>query len=529
MKKRIYTLLFILIIALMCGICACGKEKKELTPLNDPQNVEVRNQMLVWDKVENASGYFVSVNSREYEAEDNFYDVSFLIDPGSYIIKVIAVGDGENYDDSHWVSYTYIVEESVELGYDEQGFLYRLLEDRTGYELFVGNANLEGELIIPERFGNLPVKQIGDTAFSYNRLPKPFEEMYCTKQTTAIRLPATVERIGYRAFAGMISVKEIVLPDALQELGDLAFYGCKSLERVVFSKGLKEIPQGCFQFCALKELSLPESLEIIGNAAFQCRETPLTVANGKECRSTEQTFTEVKFPDSIKWIGDGAFYGCYKLKNILLPQNLDDVYFGSSVFEYTAWHSAQADGVVYLQNVVYGHKGEMPQDTALYIPATAKYIAGKAFNYQNNLISVFIADEIKFLGEDTFYGCDSLSEVRLPADLTVIPARTFSSCDSLSKIELPDTVTEIGENAFSSCGITEIVLPATLKVLSGTAFNTCKALEKIYYAGSETDWNVLLSANNIQRLPAEVYTYSEEQPQAAGNYWHYANGIPIVW
>ena len=135
---------------------------------------------------------------------------------------------------------------------------------------------------------------------------------------------------------------------------------------------------------------------------------------------------------------------------------------------------------------------------------------------------------IKEIADNAFRGT-AIEKIELSSGITKIGQYAFFACKTLSSVTIPDTVTEIGENAFSSCGITEIVLPATLKVLSGTVFNTCKALEKIYYAGSETDWSALLSANNIQRLPAEVYMYSEEQPQMAGNYWHYANGIPIVW
>ena len=209
---------------------------------------------------------------------------------------------------------------------------------------------------------------------------------------------------------------------------------------------------------------------------------------------TEQYFTQIVLPDSIKNIGLQAFSGCVKLKSITLPKRLDDVEIGSGVFKDAAWFDSHQDGVLTIGNFIYGYKGNMPEGMEIVIPYGIKYIADSAFGGQKNLAEVFIPDGVKFLGERNFYGCTSLKTIRIPSDLTEIPAYTFISaknlthigagafqyCSSLEGISLPAGIETIESGTFSGCNLLkEVVLPAGVKSIGSNAFSDCVSLKTI--------------------------------------------------
>ena len=51
-------------------------------------------------------------------------------------------------------------------------------------------------------------------------------------------------------------------------MGKYAFYGCANLINVTLHEGLKTIGAGCFQFTAIKEITIPKSVTSIEDYAF---------------------------------------------------------------------------------------------------------------------------------------------------------------------------------------------------------------------------------------------------------------------
>ena len=83
-------------------------------------------------------------------------------------------------------------------------------------------------------------------------------------------------------------------------------------------------------------------------------------------------------------------------------------------------------------------------------------------------------------------------------------ADTFVGCDHLTSIVL-ENVTGIPENAFDGC----------------------ISLTGIYYYGTAQQWSeVTVNGNATEGI--NVYFYSEQQPVEDG-YWHYVDGLPVVW
>lgn len=481
--KKVANKLFVLWIIVFClALVSCGLEKKE--PLPSPQDVRTEGKLLLWEEVENATGYVVRIGEEEQETAEPSYNLAALRGPATYAVAVKAVG-GEAYADSEWVGISYEAPTTIEIGYDETGLVFYLMEDGTGYELSL-NVHItefikgKTEIVLPDFFNDLPVKRIAKLAFQLGGEYGGATPSQINRQIKRIQLPSKLEEIGIGAFLNQMGLEEIVIPDSVTKIETMAFQGCQNLKKVTLPKNLKLIPDCCFQHCALSELSLPEGLETIEMYAFSPRIKTYYPHTGiTKYEYTNQTFTEVVFPASIKEIAASAFLGCQSLQSIVLPENLENLELGKA-FNDTAWYNAQSDGLVYLGDVLYGYKGDMPENTALEIPEGTKYITHYAFSGDDNLISITFPQGVKFLGGKTLYFCKALSEVILPSDLKKIPDEMFSGCDGLVEIELPSGVTEIGESAFGLCdNLKTVELPASLKKIGSSAFKKCVALEEI--------------------------------------------------
>ena len=126
------------------------------------------------------------------------------------------------------------------------------LEVRDGLLTCLGYAGIGAMPPIPEG-----VEAIGDDAFAGRRLAR-------------LTLPATLRRIGRRAFQKCVLPREIVLPNRLEVIDVEAFYGCQSLESIRFENGLRAIQARAFWYCiALRCVALPASLRLVGSRAFE--------------------------------------------------------------------------------------------------------------------------------------------------------------------------------------------------------------------------------------------------------------------
>ena len=137
---------------------------------------------------------------------------------------------------------------------------------------------------------------------------------------TELTLPNSVTSIGDGAFRGCRGLTELTLPNSVTSIGDCAFYGCSGLT----------------------ELILPNSVTSIGNYAFSdCSGLEkITVDRGNKrydswgnCNSIIETGTNTLIvgcknsviPNSVRSIGDCAFYGCSGLTKLTLPNSVRSI------------------------------------------------------------------------------------------------------------------------------------------------------------------------------------------------------------
>ena len=496
--KRLFLLFLPLFLFLLCllPMVACKEEEPAPPPaaeqLPPPENVRSDMGLLRWDEVEHADGYCVRIDGGEPQrTKTAVYELSRLPAKNTYRIEVFAKGDGNSADSAPTV-FTYRPDDYPADGYDENGLLYRLTGDKRGYEVSKGKSALVGTIDIRDEVFGLPVLRIAEGAFTPAEGEGETEPRTGTTiniVTTGVHLPDRLESVGAGAFQALTRLEEVVLPDSVTELGKSAFTYCKRLGRVVFPKSLREIPDHCFAYCGLEELNLPEGLERIGKSAFAgSLERILPNGGGYVKWPNTQRFTKVIFPASVKSIGLDAFQGCEQLELVSLPQGLTEM--GARVFS---------------------------QCTALR--------------------EVIIPEGIPFIGEGAFSYCSSLKEVLLPATVTEIRERAFYACEALEVLRLPAVLETLENRALAGTRVKELILPASLKQFDSSVISSCDVLHSIWYEGTLSQWqarNFPLEKNGKignKSTPnvVDVFSYSAEEPESGGNYWHYVDGKPTKW
>ncbi|MBE6577387.1 MAG: leucine-rich repeat domain-containing protein [Ruminococcaceae bacterium] len=110
-------------------------------------------------------------------------------------------------------------------------------------------------------------------------------------------------------------------------------------------------------------------------------------------------------------------------------------------------------------------------------------IGTDAFKALKNLKSFKVEadnNNLTYIGQGAFWGCDGLVEVTLPNTVTEIGKIAFQGCSNLTKITLSNKLVTIDEYAFAYCEkLATIELPETLTTIGVGAFFDCDALKTV--------------------------------------------------
>ena len=285
-----------------------------------------------------------------------------------------------------------------------------------------------------------------------------------------ITIPESVTAIGDNAFKECINLESITIPDGVKAIGQYAFQNCFSLEDVTLGAGITSIGKYAFQECSsIESIIIPDNVESIGDYAF------------KQCSS----MASVTIGASVASIGKQAFLDCYSLEDITILSSC--INLGQDVFHNTGWYDCQPAGVLYINEILYGYKGTMPENEQINVKEGTKVIASNAFEGYTNLKGITLPEGLKRIDGYAFKGCNGLTSVAMPESLEAIDKYAFQKCNALVSVTIGKNLKSIGDFAFNNCPVLEsITLPEGLETIGNYVFKDCIEIKEIVFPNSVT-------------------------------------------
>ena len=327
-------------------------------------------------------------------------------------------------------------------------------------------------------------------------------------------IPNSVKSIGQYAFRGCSSLTSITIPNSVIYINDCAFQECKSLQSIVIPNSVKSIGDCAFSDClSLKSITIPNSVISIGVDALPNCSSLTTIKvdfnNSKydsrnNCNAIIETATNTLIagckntiiPNSVKSIGDFAFFRCSSLKSIDIPYGVTSI--GCSAFSFCT----SLTSIIIPDRVKsigqYAFRG-CSSLTSITIPNSVTSIGDYAFSYCSSL-SAIVVDEWNIV-YDSRNNCNAIIETSsniliagckntiIPNGVEIIENRAFQGCSSLKSITIPNSVEGIRGFAFQDCSsLTSITIPKSVEIIGDDTFEGCEHLD-IYFLGTRLDYN----------------------------------------
>ena len=274
------------------------------------------------------------------------------------------------------------------------------------------------------------------------------------------------------------TLTSLTLPSSLQSIGNRAFSSCSSLTSLTLPSSLQSIGDSAFEDCSsLSSLTFSSTLQsigywafrgctslrsVIGNQFYKVIDQMLLSADGTQVIAYWGENSEVTIPEGVQSIGFGAFRDCKSLSSLTLPTSLQSI--GDSAF--------------------YGCSSL----TSLTLPSILQSIGDGAFRYCKSLRSLTLPSSLQSIGDGAFTRCTSLRSVICNKFYKVIGQMLLSSDGTKviaywgenSEVTIPEGVQSIGDSAFRDCSsLTSFTLPSSLQSIGDSAFRDCSSLTSL--------------------------------------------------
>lgn len=236
----------------------------------------------------------------------------------------------------------------------------------------------------------------------------------------------------------------------------------------------------------LKNVIIPKTVKEIGYWAFSSCENLVGIKIDEDSALTK--------------IGKQAFYGCSNLDNITIPDTVIEIGFGA--FDRTIWYDKKPYGEIYINNVLYSYKGEMPENTNIVIKEGTISIVARCFDNKKNLVNIEIPDTVVYIGDYAFDDCTGLTSMEVPNSVTYMGEEAFSGCNNLTSVKLSDNLKEIKDYSFSGCDkLQDINIPNAVTNIGKGAFSNCSSLKKVSISNPiEIKDNTFYQCSNLEEV-----------------------------
>jgi len=212
----------------------------------------------------------------------------------------------------------------------------------------------------------------------------------------------------------------------------------------------------------------------------------------------------VHIEHGIEEIGDRAFFGCYHLQTIEIPDSVTRI--GQGAFISTALTAMDipdsvttiAGDALFKSSWYYSIKRNLRifgdiclrsvRDMQKYItiPEGVRIISERAF-YERCVKTIILPESLQRINTYAFSYCCDLEEIKLPHHMLSIDPYAFERCYSLTSVVLPEGLKEVSEGVFSMCDhLSSVVIPEGVLRVGAKAFEGCTRLKDISIPKSVT-------------------------------------------
>ena len=371
---------------------------------------------------------------------------------------------------------------------------------------------IDGEVFISAKIKSVIIQE-GVETISFNAFYNTLLEK--------INFPSTLKELDNSAFGFCSNLSEIDLSKNTNFVYESGMLMTKEKNEIKFISGkvlkssnIFEIPEGLVnfdtdisQYVNLTKIIIPTTLTYIdaerlpqsiseievmsGNNKFVSEDNMLYTKGSYElvCCYSKETEIKIKegikildrwsfifatnaeyitLPDSLLSINTCVFAECYKLKNIHIGKNVNDIdaRFKNINYSGTVTIDSQNEKYSIDNNILYQKENGK------------KSVLIRVLYYINGTMQ--IDKDVKVIGDNAFYGQGGITEISIPDGVTTI-GKSFCYCYELKKIEIPKTVTSIGDNCFSDATnkLEEIVIHNKENAISGAPWGAVKGMKVI--------------------------------------------------
>ncbi len=191
------------------------------------------------------------------------------------------------------------------------------------------------ELVIPDTYEGLPVKEIGEYAMGW----------FAINNLKSVTIGNNVTHIGESAFEGY-DLETVIIGDNVTHIGKSAFENCSNLKKLTFGKSVQDIGAKAFYGCCeLKNLVIPDSVTIIRDEAFA------------------DTFLQsLVIGKNVEYIGKKAFRGGLSMQGseIVIPSSV-------KIIDAEAFSMCSVDRVIFETTEGWSEDVTDPERNALYL------------------------------------------------------------------------------------------------------------------------------------------------------------------
>ncbi len=264
-------------------------------------------------------------------------------------------------------------------------------------------------------------------------------------------------------------------------------------------------------------------------------DSPPIVALADSAFNAKTTLISITLPDTLRSIGQYAFYKCTALTNVtpFLPASVTSI--GIRAFYNTGIKTPLVlsnPGLTSLPGSGEGVFAASKIPSADLSRSGLASIGQAAFYRCAQLGSVSFPDTLQSIGEYAFFECTSLTNVApfLPASVSYLGPRAFTSSPIKTPLVLANRrltsipgsgygvfqntqipsadlsrsgLTSIGETSFYATTLTNVVLPKTLASVGKNAFNKTSGLKNVEFKGSYPTFGSSAFGSSMT-LPARV-------------------------